>query len=219
MSSQERLRPPREIEIPIRKISDGLLQVAENIRLFTDDARLLLEHSSDWHAIALAIFAFEELAKYAELKKAKGPTDQGVVRVDERLFGRGRHPHGYKLDIARKLMRGLGQEEAMDLIPPILAKSAASPQLRLNCVFVDWKDGQNGEWAYGTPTVANYRIERAIKAIENTLNWLEATSADSLSQRLAAIESVRRKMQISNKESKEKEKKSDRDSGRGSKSL
>lgn len=151
---------------------------ARNIRRFINDIRILLNDTSDWHAIAFAVFAFEELAKYSELKKAKESGTEGVVMVDERLFGIGKNPHWYKQDIASRLI----PQEAMTLIPagfdPAYFDSGfqtesveVSPRLRLDCVFVDWRDGQ---WVHGSPVIPD-RIRGFANAILDVLNKLESS--------------------------------------------
>jgi hypothetical protein len=96
-------KPPIMKEIPTNKIDDGLRLCDRNIRQFVKDVRILKKESSDYHAIALAIFAFEELAKYSELKKAKESATQSTVKIDKRLLG-GPGAHSYKQNIARKLI-------------------------------------------------------------------------------------------------------------------
>lgn len=64
-------KPPKMYEIPLGKIDNGLLLIKRNIQKLAQDTKTLLDEGSDHHAIVLAIFAFEELAKYSELKKCK----------------------------------------------------------------------------------------------------------------------------------------------------
>lgn len=70
--SIEQTKTPKKqktLEIPVNKIDEGLGQIAKNIRRFVGDVDALLRSGrSDWHAIALPIFAFEELGKYHKLR-------------------------------------------------------------------------------------------------------------------------------------------------------
>jgi len=171
---------PRAIGIPVSQIDEVLRLCARNIRRFINDMGILLKDSSDWHAIALAIFAFEELAKYSELRKSKESAAQDIVMVDERLFGKGKDPHGYKQNIARNLI----QQDAMILIFPYFDSTyfdarhfhaepdEMSHALRLDCVYVNWKDGK---WIHGTPVVPD-RIMMFTEAILDRLNRLESGS-------------------------------------------
>jgi len=161
------------IEIPAKKLDEGLRLCAQNIRSFIKDSHLLLKGSSGWHAVALVIFAAEELAKYSELKKAMESASVDVVKIDERLF----LSHHYKQEIARKLI----PRDTMVILPKDLVLSflpgaiqteqvEVSPRLRTECMFLDWKDG---EWNLGAPLETS-RIRRLADAIMTALNRLEA---------------------------------------------
>jgi AbiV family abortive infection protein len=166
--------PPMMKEIPADKIGDGLRLCDRNIRQFAKDVRILLKESSDYHAIALAIFAFEELAKYSELRKAKESATQGTVKIDKRLLG-GPGAHRYKQDIARKLI----PPEAMIVMPAAFDPAhfdskhfmtedvKVSPTLRLDCVFVNWKE-EEGRWDLGCPVLPD-QIRKFTDAILDEL--------------------------------------------------
>jgi AbiV family abortive infection protein len=162
------------VEIPVNQLDRGLGLCAENIRRFIEDVDLLLEHSSTLHATALAIFASEELAKYSELRKAKQSATGQTASVDARLF----RSHQHKQELARALI----PKDALILSPAAFDAEAfdsrdfqtedveVSPALRLDCVFVDWQDG---EWAYGS-TVEVDRLKQFTQAILGVLKALES---------------------------------------------
>jgi AbiV family abortive infection protein len=168
-------KEPKSFIIPVNKLNEGLRVCANNIRRFLLDIERLVQDVSDWHAVALAIFAFEELAKYSELKRAKEAATSSIVRVDRRLFW----SHKYKQEIARKLV----PLDAVELFPAGFNRQAfnstfwnmetisVSPSLRLDCVFVNW---ENGEWTHGSPILPE-RLKSFCKAILDALNHLELT--------------------------------------------
>jgi AbiV family abortive infection protein len=168
--------PNKTVEIPVSKIGEGLRLCANNIRRFINDVRILLKEPSEWHAIASVIFAFEELAKYSELKKAKNCASQDVVTVDKRLF----YSHKYKQKIAERLIPQGTMILSDAYFDPNYFDSQffqtesveASPRLRLDCVFVNWRDGH---WVHGTPVIPQ-RIETFTEAILEALNQLESGS-------------------------------------------
>jgi AbiV family abortive infection protein len=136
-----------------------------------------MRDGSGWHAIAMSIYALEELAKYFQLLAAKKSATGSTLELDERLFGRERGSHKYKIEIGRKLI----PQEAMNIFPksfdpvyfdPKHFKSEdtfISEALRLETLFVDWKDGK---WVHGTPILAE-RIKNFTDEILNALVKLE----------------------------------------------
>ena len=172
--------------IPMDRIDTGLDITAGNIRRLIQDHYALMRDGSDWHAVALAIFALEELAKYYVLKHGKDDAIRNrmtSVEVEELLFGRGRNSHKRKLDIARKER----------LIPPDMwtiytarygpaAYGSAhydtedvtvTAALRTQNIFVDWKDG---EWVHGT-VLEVARIKNFADSIIQSLDQLEGKSS------------------------------------------
>ena len=173
--------------IPIEKIDSGLGIIAGNIRRLIQDHYALMRDGSDWHAVALAIFALEELAKYYALKHGKDDAIRNhmtSVEVEELLFGRGHgNSHKRKLEIARK----------EKLIPPdkwtintarfdsAYFDSAyfdtedvvVSAALRTQNIFVDWK---NGEWVHGT-VLEVARVKDFADSIIRSLDQLEGKSS------------------------------------------
>lgn len=174
--------------IPLDQVNDGLNHIALNIRRLMEDHYVLMRDGSDWHAVALAIFALEELAKYYVLKHEKDEaikTKETSVEVDERLFGRGRHgnPHRYKLDIARnerlippdtwtihtaEYDRGLYDSAHYDTEEVVV-----TADLRTQNIFVDWRDGK---WQHGT-VLEVFRLKNFADSILHTLNQLQVGSS------------------------------------------
>ncbi|MGD0422486.1 MAG: AbiV family abortive infection protein [Candidatus Bathyarchaeia archaeon] len=161
--------------IPLTRLPEGLRLCAQNIRDFVVDAEQLLSKGHDYHAVALAIFAFEELGKYSELKKlGEEATKTGTtnVTVKDDLF----RLHDYKQNIAKQLL----PVDTMILIPAYFSDIYFSPKyfrtkavkvepsLRLECVFVDWI---NDDWRYGTPHDTE-RLKKFLGAIIDALNKL-----------------------------------------------
>jgi AbiV family abortive infection protein len=160
--------------IPVSKLPEGIRLCAQNIRDFIVDANMLLSKGHGLHAIALAIFAFEELGKYAELQRLKESNkNKDTVSVPDALFYR----HDYKQEVARKLV----SEEDTILLPAYFDSKYFSPKyfqteevtptpiLRTQCVFVDWVDE---DWRFGTPHDTE-RLKTFMNAILAALYKLE----------------------------------------------
>ena len=170
----------KTVTIPRDKLQEGMNLCAKNIRAYLKEIQLILGDPHDyysWHGVVLAIFGLEELSKYSELKRAKDSAKTNKVEIDSRLFG-GRESHEYKQDLARKLVG----EEDMKLIsakwfkPDLrITDVEISPELRLNCAFVNWKV-KSGEWVVGTPLVPSKLsnlvrdIAKALESLENVLS-------------------------------------------------
>ncbi len=171
-------------EIPVQALTVGLRECAKNIRRFRKDIEILLKSSSYWHAIALAIFACEELGKYRALLEAKKTATGDTARVDKIIFGfRGRLSHEHKMRLAQEILPA----EALTLVPryvispahhPIIVeKVEASADMRLACLFLDW-DQKTKEWTFGTP-VSSDHVRRFAEAIIETLYNLETHRSKS----------------------------------------
>jgi AbiV family abortive infection protein len=166
--------------IPVTKLPEGLRLCANNVREFVADARNLIAKGHGWHAIALAMFAYEELGKYAELlrhsQSAKGGQDS--VNVKDELFS----SHIYKYGIASKLI----PEDAKIIVPGVAGLFGSayfdaayfdigtppvtpSDTLRAQCVYVDWVDD---DWRHGTPHDTE-QIKKFLNSIIDTLSKLE----------------------------------------------
>jgi AbiV family abortive infection protein len=166
-------------EIPVQELNEGLRQCAKNIRRFKLDVQVLLKSRSDWHAIALAIFACEELGKYQALLQAKKNAKGDTVRVSKLLFGLGggHRSHEYKMALAQQVP----PPEARTLVPRyilspsnrpiIIEKVEASAAMRLACLFVDW-NAVTKEWFFGTPISPAY-LKDFVDAIVAALYKLE----------------------------------------------
>ena len=167
-------------EIPVQKLDEGLKQCAKNIRQFKKDVEVLLKSASNWHAIALAIFACEELGKYRALLEAKKIASGGIGKVDKLIFGfGGRRSHEYKMQLAQERLPA----EALTLIPRYVISSAhdpitidkveASAQIRLTCLFLDWNP-KTKDWDFGTPMNPDH-LTGLVDAVIAALNKLETS--------------------------------------------
>jgi len=163
--------------IPVSKLPEGLRLCAQNVRDFVVDAENAMSKGHGWHAIALAIFAFEELGKYYELKRlGEEARKNGLsdLMVKDNLF----RSHTTKQIVARKLV----PSHAIILLPESFDKQyfdsksfqtepvTVSPNLRLECAFVDWLDGA---WTLGAPHDTE-RIKTFLNSIMDALNNLTA---------------------------------------------
>lgn len=169
------MRCSPEIQRALLRIAEGLRLCAQNIRDFVADAETLLLKGHGWHAIALAIFAFEELGKYAELQRIKESSEnvQDTTSVRDALF----RSHDYKQGFAKRLV----PSDAMILLPKYFDdryfdpkffqtdEVTVKPSLRLECVFVDWLDG---DWRIGAPHDTE-RLRKFLNAILEVLNKLD----------------------------------------------
>lgn len=177
----------RTVEVPVSKIEFGLNRCARNIRDLVQDAEILLRREyptreSHAHATALAIFAYEELAKFSKLKKARQSaakvkqSEKVTVKIDRRLF----RDHHYKQKIAKKLLpknaRTLFPENFIrDHLLPDSDKTEridVSPRQRTVCLFLDW-DERSGDWSLGIPVNADL-VSKFIQAIRAALVKLES---------------------------------------------
>jgi AbiV family abortive infection protein len=165
--------------IPIARLPEGLRLCAQNIRDFVADAQLLLSKGHGLHAIALAIFAFEELGKYSELHRLAAEAikkGENNVIVKDALF----RSHDYKQDIAKRLV----PSDSMILLPTYFDHKyfdpeffqtedvtvGTNPKLRTECVFVDWVEA---DWRFGTPHDTE-RLKKFLNSIMDELNKLDS---------------------------------------------
>lgn len=169
-------------EIPMQKLNDGLRDCAKNIRRFVKDVDVLLKSASDWHAIALSIFACEELGKYRALLEAKRATSGDTVKVSKLLFGfGGRDSHIYKMRLGQELL----PPAALTLVPSfriqqvnterfVLSKRIeVTAPMRLDCLFVDWNPDK-ADWEFGGP-ISPHNLRSFVEAIIAALNELETS--------------------------------------------
>jgi AbiV family abortive infection protein len=172
-------RPDRIV--PVSRLPEGLRLCANNVRDFVVDAENLIAKGHGWHAIALAMFAYEELGKYDELLRHRqsAKSGQDSVNVKDAIFS----SHTYKYGIASKLI----PEDAKIIVPEVpgffdsayfdsayfdIGTPAVTPSdsLRAQCVYVDWVDD---DWRHGTPHDTD-QIKRFLNSIIEALNKLEA---------------------------------------------
>jgi len=167
-------RPDRII--PVIKLPEGLRLCAQNVRDFVNEAHLILSKGHGWHAIALAIFAFEELGKYSELKRLGGEAQENglkEVKVKDELF----RSYDTKQNIAkqlvpkqaRTLLQGAFGSRNFDSRAFQTETVSVEPNLRLECVFVDWL---GDDWRLGAPHDTT-RITMFLNPIVEALNKLE----------------------------------------------
>lgn len=122
--------------------------ILDNVSRYVRDARLLLNDSSVEHATLLAMYAAEELGKASLLCQS---LEKGQPAVDLQLF-RGSRAHEMKMDEARRLVGDsvLLQSSIVGRarIPFILGapEVEATPELRMDCTFVDFREGK---WKFG----------------------------------------------------------------------
>jgi len=168
--------------IPVDRLQEGMNLCARNIRGYLQDVQKLLDNPhdcSDWHAVMLAIFAFEELAKFAQLKEAKARAATGNVEIDDQLFSK----HKYKQELAGKLIdkKSLKLIDKTSLEPSFRGETVTiTPSLRLDCAFVDW---ENDQWTHGTPLIPN-NLRKFKESIAQALCSLE-TENHNAHQRIA----------------------------------
>jgi AbiV family abortive infection protein len=163
--------------IPVSRLQEGLKLCAQNVRDFVVDAENVLAKGHGYHAIALAIFAFEELGKYSELKRLGEDANKisaANLPVKDDLF----RSHDYKQNIAKQLI----DPGTMILLPAYFDSAyfdsayfdteevTIKSTLRLECVFVDWLEE---DWRYGTPHDTE-RLRKFLEAIIEALNKLGA---------------------------------------------
>jgi AbiV family abortive infection protein len=163
-----------KIAIPLDQADEGLKLIAANIHMFIQDHYALMQQASNWHAMALAIFALEELVKYSELKHMKQEAlRRGVtsIEVDERLFGRCRKSHEYKLKLAK--------DQALIPADAWVINSAKfdsayfgsayfdtedvviTAALRVSNLYVDWEE----RWQIGTDSFEPLRLKHFADSI------------------------------------------------------
>jgi len=173
-----RLWRNRTVKIPKCKLKDGLTHCERNIKDLIGDAYTLLEKGgSDWRAAALLIFAFEELAKYHELKKAERSATSDTVEVKSLLFTNHRYKHGIAKDLVPKgttifTPRDFLHKHHPDFCPTEPVE--VSPSQRTMFLFVDWDEKQK-QWTWGAPVL---RDEFMIftKAIQDALEKEKSAS-------------------------------------------
>ena len=159
------------VSISMDELRRGLRLCGGNVTRFVRDVDILLKDSSDWHAIAFAIFAFEELGRYKMLKDLQESTVEGsTVMVNQSCL----RNHVYKQQVARGLM----SPEETKLFDGSFWKALggnfrdadtfASHQVRMDCMYVDLK---NGKWDSGVP-VNPELIRKFCASIISALNNL-----------------------------------------------
>lgn len=177
---------PKTCVIPLDKVDEGLRLIGFNIQSLYQDHYTLMQAGSPWHANVMAIFALEELVKYFVLKRDKKlalETQETSIKVDERLFGRGRNSHQYKLDIAREqelipldawtIHTAAFDKAAFDSAAFDTEDVTVSTALRTRNIFVDWT---NGKWEVGSLSEST-RTKKFVDLIMEKLVQLSSENA------------------------------------------
>jgi AbiV family abortive infection protein len=163
-------------EISEDYMRQGIRIILSNITKYVEDARLLIQHDSMSHAAVLSLYASEELGKAILLHET---LESHKPNVDLKLF-RGKEAHDRKMAAAKRL---LGDSIILQSsvagrarVPFILGAPdvEASPSLRMDCTYVDFRDGK---WSFGSPFLVEH--------LDGLLNRLEketATLANKLSK-------------------------------------
>jgi AbiV family abortive infection protein len=164
-------------EIPFDSVLQGIKLCKDNVRHLLDDARTLVKKNtwqSNSHAVALIVFAIEELGKAKVLNdrsqeaKKKG---MHIVEVEEPLFRL--HEPKFKEGCSLLPSESLVIEEAAfdpkDFDPDdfVTKDIEVKPEIRLEATFVDWNDTKK-LWKIGAPA-STEKIEKLIIEIENAL--------------------------------------------------
>jgi AbiV family abortive infection protein len=151
---------------------DGLRMILSNVSRYVRDTRALLKDNSIEHATLLAMYAAEELAKASLLYQT---LERGKPAVDLQLF-RGKQAHERKMDEARRL---LGDSVLLQSsvygrarFPFILgaADVEATPELRMDCTFVDFREGK---WKFGALFAAEH-LDRLLVDLETQTSLIIA---------------------------------------------
>ena len=163
------------MKIPKDRIQQGVELSIANSGRYVEDCKVLLQSKSLSHAVVMAIFACEEFAKAGFLLEClEKQKKEGIVEVNKKIFS----SHEFKIQYARKLGLTLIMESSRlgyARLPFKLGGEdvVASPELRLDCAFVDYKDGK---WNLGTDSQMSsiqqflYEIEEKLKHLKNRIN-------------------------------------------------
>jgi len=163
----------KTIHIPIDKIDQGIKLCLTNVKLYINDSRRLMEAGSVEHVVVLVIFAAEELAKASILsKRLYEQKGRDAIEVETKLF-RGRGAHEFKMKEAKQLLGDSLILESSRVgyaeLPFTLGEEVvASPELRLQCAFVDFEDGK---WKFGT-SYSRANLEDLLRKIEDEVSRL-----------------------------------------------
>jgi AbiV family abortive infection protein len=162
-------------EISEDYMRQGIRIILSNITKYVEDARLLIRHDSMSHAAVLSLYASEELGKASLLHET---LENHKPIVDLKLF-RGKEAHILKMAAAKRL---LGDSIILQSsivgrarVPFILGAPdvEASPSLRMDCTYVDFRDGK---WTFGSPFLVEHlgglldRLEKEAAMLGNKLS-------------------------------------------------
>ena len=160
------------VQIPRNMVMEGIKLCLDNAERYVKDLELLRQNRSIEHAVVMAIFACEEMAKaYILFEHFKQESDGDFVGVSKKLF----EDHEYKMKTAEKVLGinlYLDSSRLPVRIPFRLGAPdvKASPKLRLQCAFVDFRDGS---WKFGTEHNPHY-FTFLLKAIQDKIDSLRS---------------------------------------------
>jgi AbiV family abortive infection protein len=159
-------------EIPKALIQQGIDLCKTNVSDFIKDARLVLNEGRLNHAYVITEFAIEEFGKGVILKKIRDASSKDPVDVSENVFTshRGKSAEAWTiLDPKTRIIfdEGVFQEGIFE--PRVFkTNTSASHDTRLQCAFVDFK---NGRWVLGRE-IKKTLLEDLLTHIENKLSSL-----------------------------------------------
>jgi AbiV family abortive infection protein len=145
------------VSVSGEKMRQGIEMILRNVLQYVQDVKLLYMQGSFEHATLLAEYAAEELGKASLLFQTLQTESPSV---DQRLF-RGWEAHELKMKEARRL---LGDSVILQSsvfgrakLPFILGapEVEASPELRMDCTYVDFREG---EWKFGASFVKDHLV-------------------------------------------------------------
>jgi AbiV family abortive infection protein len=151
---------------------EGLRTILNNVSRYVRDTRLLLKDNSIEHATLLAMYAAEELGKASLLHQS---SEKDQPSVDLQLF-RGKQAHERKMDEARRLLGDsvLLQSSVLGRarFPFVLGAPdvEATPELRMDCTFVDFREGK---WKFGALFAAEH-LDRLLVDLETQTSLILA---------------------------------------------
>lgn len=145
------------VSVSKEKMQQGIEMILMNVLRYVQDIKLLYMQGSIEHATLLAEYAAEELGKASLLFQT---LQMGNPSVDLRLF-RGWEAHELKMQEARKLLGDwvILQSSVIGRarLPFILEAPdvEASPELRMDCTYVDFREGG---WKFGASFVKDHLV-------------------------------------------------------------
>jgi AbiV family abortive infection protein len=161
--------------IPRSRVQEGIEYCKKNVSDFLDDARMMMSKERLNHAYLSVHFAIEEFGKAAILSEAYRLSTDDPIPINAAVFGQnGKQSHKIKTDKAWTLLDpslkilhngsfGKGfSKHGFD------TDTESSPETRLECAYVDFKDGL---WITGD-TIDEPKLSKLIVSIEQEVKKL-----------------------------------------------